>query len=128
MQAGWSQAVHRDGEAVRVRRWQRRRRQRSLELRLREELLPVLQVGRVHLEEGRAARVARLQHGCCWGGRSGRTRGHSQVQRTRSAKKHNRFSFQGSSNIRFWFRFRIWIIFSHSELQKKKNPNLIFNF
>lgn len=124
VQAGWSQAVHRDGEAVRVRRRQRRRRQRSLELRLREKLLPVLQVGRVHLEEGRAARVARLQHGCCWGGRSGRTRGHSQVQHTRSAKKHNRFSFQRSSNTRMWFRFRIWIIFSHSELQKKNIQTL----
>ncbi len=60
VQAGWAQAVHGDGEAV---RW-RRRSQRSLQLRLREELLPVLQVGRVHLQEGRAARVARLQHGC----------------------------------------------------------------
>lgn len=60
VQPGWAQAVHGDGEAV---RWRRRWGQRSLKLRLREELLPVLQVGRVHLQEGRAARVARLQHG-----------------------------------------------------------------
>lgn len=80
VQAGRSQAVHGDGQALSMRgRRRRRRRQRSLELRLREELLPVLQVGRVHLEEGRAARVPRLQHGAApaaggvGGGRGGST-------------------------------------------------------
>lgn len=61
VQAGWTQVVHRDGEAIRWRWWWG---QRGLQLRLREELLPVLQVGWVHLQEGRATRVARLQH-CC---------------------------------------------------------------
>lgn len=61
VEAGRAQALHRDGEAIGRRQ---RRHQGSLQLGLREELLPVLQVGRVHLEEGRAARVARLQHGC----------------------------------------------------------------
>lgn len=61
VKAGRAHAFHGDREAVG--RWQRRQ-QGGLELGLREELLPVLQVGRVHLQEGRAARVARLQHGC----------------------------------------------------------------
>lgn len=60
MQTGLAQGVHGDGEAV---RWREMRGQRRLQLSLGEELLPVLQVGRVHLQEGRAAGVARLQHG-----------------------------------------------------------------
>lgn len=61
VKAGWAHAFHRDREAI---SWWQRRHQRSLQLGLREELLPVLQVGRVHLQEGRAAWVAWLQHGC----------------------------------------------------------------
>lgn len=61
VKAGRAHAFHGDGEAI---GWRQRRHQGSLQLGLREELLPVLQVGRVHLEEGRAARVAWLQHGC----------------------------------------------------------------
>lgn len=58
VQAGRAQGPRRQGEAV---SGGPLRDQRSLEL-LREELLPVLQVGRVHLQEGRTARVPRLQH------------------------------------------------------------------
>lgn len=61
VKAGRAHAFHGDGEAI---GWRQRRHQGSLQLGLREELLPVLQVGRVHLEEGGAARVAWLQHGC----------------------------------------------------------------
>lgn len=61
VKAGRAHAFHRDSEAI---RWWQRRHQGGLQLGLREELLPVLQVGRVHLQEGRSARVAGLQHGC----------------------------------------------------------------
>lgn len=61
VKAGRAHAFHRDREAI---GWWQRWHQGSLQLGLREEMLPVLQVGRVHLQEGRAARLAWLQHGC----------------------------------------------------------------
>ncbi|KAI3372966.1 hypothetical protein L3Q82_023406, partial [Scortum barcoo] len=76
VQAGRPQGVHAMGGARRSGGGGGGGRGGRLQLRLREELLPVLQVGRVHLQEGRAARVARLASAWlpagCWGGRGQR--------------------------------------------------------
>lgn len=85
VQAGLTQAVHGHGEAV---RW-RQGGQRSLQLRLREELLPVLQVGRVHLQEGRATGLTWLQHGC-WGGGSREEEVSIIVKEVRAGCRHVR--------------------------------------
>lgn len=84
VKAGRAHAFHRDGEAI---SWWQRRHQGGLQLGLREELLPVLQVGRVHLQEGRAARVPGLQHGCPLASERRESRQSDMHQRQTSGKK-----------------------------------------